>query len=279
MRRWYLLLALLVSVVIGTILLLMPRRTERAPTDSSVERREHALHDAQTETNSVATPAARPTLIPSTRPLSEPTLPLDAGLDAKRIDAGISKRDLFWRHYQRVQEQYDRWFDAGLGPGQVEVELVPAEGGYAVATRLTTDEEFDDEPISPDALTPWELWKENMYAASAISDMRAVLYESLTPCLRAYEARLRAQGRVLDDQERQRWKFKYVWQVQSRNGYSRIRAINVQDAWWPPDFDLQDRACYQDVFTQTLQLELPTDVHDFDYTTEITDYLPPTEES
>jgi hypothetical protein len=195
---------------------------------------------------------------------SEPGGASSLGRDvADGLRTAMSQRSLavLLRRANQVEMEYHRWFDAGLGPDQVDVEVLP---NGLIVTRVT-NERFDDEPIAPGVLTDWELFKRDPQASIAISDMRELTRERVNECMRAFAAK---HGEMPHE-----WRFQYVWRAQSLDGRGRV-ATEVDAAWWPASFDEADRRCYRAALDEIEKLEFITDTHDFKYRMEVADYLP-----
>jgi hypothetical protein len=195
-----------------------------------------------------------------------------AGLSHRVVAGGMSdagsppgQREQVLRRDQLVKQEYDRWYAAGYGPDQVDVELLP---NGLLATRVTSGT-FDDTPVSPGALTAWDLFRRDPQASLAIDDMRALTKAPIDECLDTFVARLEAAGHPPADG----WHFEYVWRVWSRDGRGRVD-VELEPAWWPAEFEDADRACYQAAIAEVERLEFITDTQDFDYRVEIKDYLP-----
>jgi hypothetical protein len=188
------------------------------------------------------------------------TAPEPAG-HAGPVDAGTSLSFVqLWERLDVVAREYDRWFDAGLGPEQVRIRLL-ADG--QIETRVGVGD-LDRPAIDPGALTAWDLYDRDPRASAAVMDMRGLADELTDPCLAAFLRRLHAQGRHLT--EGLDWT--YVWHVRSVGGRGRVVDIEVRDAWWPALFDAQDRACHLAAFEEIERREVVTDAPDFDYRVE-----------
>jgi hypothetical protein len=177
------------------------------------------------------------------------------------VDAGTSLSFAqLWERLDVVAREYDRWFDAGLGPEQVRIRLLP-DG--QIETRVGVGD-LDRPPIAPGVLTAWDLYDRDPRASAAVMDMRGLADELTDPCLAAFLRRLHAQGRKLNDG----LDWTYVWHVQSVGGRGSVVDIEVRDEWWPALFDAQDRACHLAAFEEIKRQELITDAPDFDYRVE-----------
>jgi hypothetical protein len=177
-------------------------------------------------------------------------------------DAGLSHQE---RMDRAVQREYDRWYDAGLGPHQVEVRIRP-DG--LIETRVSAVDLYEP-PVDLDALTSWELQERDPAAGDAVGAVTTRATELTTPCLNAFLRRLRAEGRKLTED----LDWRYVWRVRSQGGHVRVIEIEVREEWWPALFGASDRACFDAAFAEIERREYFTDVHDFDYRIETGAYV------
>jgi hypothetical protein len=200
----------------------------------------------------------RATASKATRPLA--TAPeLDRSLGPVDAGASLSFAQL-WERLDVVAREYDRWFDAGLGPEQVRIRLLP-DG--QIETRVSV-RDLDRPSIAPGVLTAWDLYDRDPRVSAAVTDMHGLANELTDPCLAAFLRRLHAQGRKLT--EGLDWT--YVWHVRSVGGRGSVVDVEVRDAWWPALFDAQDRACHLAAFEELERRALITDAPDFDYRVE-----------
>jgi hypothetical protein len=261
MRTWLTLVA--AGGAVAALLVVSSQRRRDGNSKISDVARSGAPGTRRSSTSPAAGPATgidrgRATASEAPRPLATaPELTRPPG----PVDAGTSLPfALLWERLDVVAREYDYWFDAGLGPEQVRIRLLP-DG--QIETRVS-GRDLDRPPIAPGVLTAWGLYDRDPRASAAVMDMRGPADELTEPCLAAFLRRLHAQGRKLTDG----LDWTYVWHVRSVGGRGSVMDIEVRDAWWPAMFDAQDRACHLAAFEEIKRREFITDTPDFDYRVE-----------
>lgn len=170
------------------------------------------------------------------------------------VAAGLHKLEQR-RRATVVEREYQRWFDAGYEPHQVEVELL--DDGRMIQRITSSDAGFDDEPIAPGVLTVWDMMHLDRDVVFAISSVLDYAREQTAPCANAINSA-------------EPWTFTYVWHVRAASGVVRAQA-EIRDEWWPRGFIAADRACYRAAYDAIALEELPTDARDFEYRVEFHD--------
>ena len=260
MRRWVTLVAAGGAVAALLVLLSLRRGDEQAKIGDDAKSATPGTRPSSASSTTGATELGRGRATASEAPRPLATAP-EPARPAGPVDAGtpLSFAQL-WERLDVVAREYDRWFDAGLGPEQVRIRLLP-DG--QIETRVSV-RDLDRPPIAPGVLTAWDLFDRDRRASAAVTDMGGLATELTDPCLAAFLRRLHAQGRKLTDG----LDWIYVWHVRSVGGRGRVVDIEVRDAWWPALFDAQDRACHMAAFEEIKRQEFITDTPDFDYRVE-----------